>query len=120
MTTVLIVDDLHEMRLMVKLFLEQMMPHYHVVGLADGHNAAIELWETTRPDLVLMDNRMPDGTGIEASVEILRRDPTARIILFSAFINDQIASEAAAVGIKACVPKGELLLLSKVIEDVMA
>lgn len=54
-----------------------------VVGQASGGRMAVRLAKELRPDVILMDLRMPDLSGIEATREILNGNPSARIIVLT-------------------------------------
>lgn len=108
---VLIVDDLPEMRLMVRIFLREVAAGATVVGEAASRVEAVRLWKESRPDVTLMDNRMPDGSGMDASREILAIDAGAKILLFSAYINDDVERSSHEIGITRCIPKGDLGML---------
>ena len=66
-----------------------------VVGLAGNGREAIALAEQTRPDVILMDVRMPKRSGIEACVAIKEVAPTARIIMLT--VSDEEADLYDAV-----------------------
>jgi len=69
-----------------------------IVGIAKNGAEAIEKYTAlkSRPDVILMDNRMPGKNGIEATKEILRIDSGARIIFFSA--DQDVEEEARRIG----------------------
>jgi CheY-like chemotaxis protein len=73
------------------------------------------------PTVILLDNRMPVLSGLEAAREILARHPEQRIVLFTAYSGDEVQREAKAVGITAVVAKthaGRLpQILRRLIED---
>ena len=105
---VLVVDDEADMRLLVEAVIKRANEGLEVVGLAKTGAEAIAGWRETRPDMILLDQQMPDMTGLEAAEQILAEQPDQRIILFSAFLDAQIRSRATELGIKACVPKTDL------------
>lgn len=76
-----------------------------VVGEAANGNAAVELFESIRPDITLMDGMLPDIHGVEAARRILERHPDARIILIS--INDtaEDVHRAMEAGLWGYIPK---------------
>lgn len=76
-------------------------PDMKVVAEATGGWEAVELFRQHRPDVTLMDLRMPDGSGLEAIVQIRREFPRARIIVVTSYGGDvQVvrAFKAGAVG----------------------
>ncbi|MDB6017162.1 MAG: two component transcriptional regulator, LuxR family [Pedosphaera sp.] len=83
-----------------------------VAEAADG-SQAIELYEKHQPDLVLMDLRMTVKTGIEATIEIRRKHPKARVLVLSAFDGDADIRKAFEAGAQGYVLKsstGEKLI----------
>ncbi len=106
---VLVVDDEADMRLLVEAVIKRANEGLTVVGLATNGAEAIAGWRDTSPDMILLDQQMPDMTGLEAAEHILAEQPDQTIILFSAFLDAQIRSRATELGIKACVPKTDLL-----------
>lgn len=82
--TVLIADDHEVVREGLRLSLVR-SPRIRVVGEAPDGESAVGLTERRRPDVVIMDLRMPQMDGIEATEEILRRVPTTRVLIFTAY-----------------------------------
>lgn len=97
MTTVLIVDDQALVRVGLRKILEA-EPDTTVVGeAADGEGAVTEA-RRLRPDLVLMDIRMPVLDGIEATRRIVRAQPGARVLILTTFGLDRYVYEALHAG----------------------
>lgn len=69
-----------------------------IVGEVGGGKAAIEESRTLRPDIVLMDVRMPDLDGISATREVLSASPEARVIILTTFENDEYVFGALSAG----------------------
>jgi len=94
---------------------------YRVVASAFNGNEAVETYASTepRPDLVLMDHRMPIKSGLEAMREILEMDGSARIIFLTA--DATVAEEAMAAGATDVLLKPfRMDVLHKAVEDVTA
>jgi CheY-like chemotaxis protein len=119
--TVLVVDDDADMRLLAATVLRR--AGISVVGEAeDGPQALAELQRLDPPPVptvVLLDNQMPGPTGLEVAAQIRHRLPNQLIILFSAFLNEQIIADAAELDI-LCVAKGEALELGAIIKRLVA
>lgn len=94
---VIIVDDQRLMRDGLRLLLE-LEDGIEVIGEASDGREGVTLYQSAKPDVVLMDIRMPNMTGIEATREILRRDPHARIIILTTFDEDNLIVEGIQAG----------------------
>ena len=118
--TTLVVDDDADMRLLVRSVLRR--GGIDVVGeAADGTQALARFEELTSPvpTVVLLDNQMPDLTGIEVAGRIRRSSPDQLIVLFSAYLSEAIVAEAGELGIAACVSKTDALKLSEIIHGLV-
>ena len=72
-----------------------------VVGEASSGAAGVDLAAAERPDIVLMDLRMPDGDGVSATEQILARVPGTRVVVLTTYESDRDilrAIEAGACG----------------------
>lgn len=80
--TILVVDDERPILLLYEQELRE--EGYHVV-VADNARTAVERLEEIRPDLVVLDIRMPGMDGLEALAQILDRDDKPAVIINSAY-----------------------------------
>ena len=69
-----------------------------IVGTAGGGAAAVERYDELRPDVVLMDLSMPDVDGVAATRRIVEIDADARIIALTAFIEEDLVTDALESG----------------------
>ena len=78
-----------------------------LVGEADGGDAALAAIERLRPDVVLLDLRMPDIDGLEVLERLRELDPppACRVLLVSASLDEGIEVAARAAGAVGCVSK---------------
>jgi DNA-binding NarL/FixJ family response regulator len=110
--TVLIVDDQPLLRTGFRMILGT-DPDITVIGEASDGNIAIAETERLRPDVVLMDVRMPVIDGIEATRRILSARSASRILILTTFDLDEYAFSALAAGASGFllkdVPPGELI-----------
>jgi len=96
MATILVVDDAAFMRVVLKDILEE--GGHTVISEAGNGKDAVEKYKAYRPDLVTMDVKMPDISGVEAVREIRRVDPDARIIMCTALGHRQMILESMRSG----------------------
>jgi len=101
---ILLVDDHKIMRDGIKAILEH-TPEFVVAGEAENGADAIQVAKAHRPDIVLMDIGLPGLNGIEASSEILRHCPSARIIILSMYDDEHSVISAIRAGARAFVLK---------------
>jgi len=94
---VLCVDDHPIMRKGIAAIIEGQDGVVSVGEAADG-KSAIEQYRTLRPDVVVMDLRMPGLGGVEATTQIRREFPTARIIILTTYEGDEDIHRALAAG----------------------
>jgi CheY-like chemotaxis protein len=121
MTTMLIVDDELDMRMLVRLVIEMANNGLSIVGEAADGEEALRVWRDLAgppvPDVVILDNRMPELSGLEVARQILEERPSQLILLYSAFLDDTVRTRAAEIGISRCVSKDELDRLPTLIRE---
>ncbi len=121
MTTILIVDDELDMRVLVRLVIEMADNGLAIVGEAADGAEAVKVWHDLDgppvPDVVILDNRMPRLSGLEVAKQILAERPSQLIVLYSAYLNDEVRAQATEVGIVRCVSKHELEALPALIRE---
>ncbi|WP_323752290.1 UvrY/SirA/GacA family response regulator transcription factor [Marinobacter sp.] len=105
MIRVLVVDD-HEL---VRSGITRMLadnPDLDVIGQASSGEDAIDFVRNARPDIVLMDIRMPGIGGLEATRRIIRLDDSIRIIVVTACADDPYPARVMQSGAAAYITKG--------------
>ncbi len=80
MTKILVADDEDGIRNLMRMTLE--MDHYQVFTAADG-TSALEIYRKAKPDIVLLDVRMPDIDGIEILSRIKAESPDTEVIIIT-------------------------------------
>ncbi len=100
----LLVDDHEVLRLGLKtLFTET--ENIQVVGEAGTRAAAVSEADRLHPDVVLMDVRLPDGSGIDACREIRNASPETRVLFLTSFADDQAVMATIMAGAKGFLLK---------------
>src|SRR5581483_853470 len=98
--SIVLVDDQSLLREGLRTLLE-LHPDLHIVGEAGDGIAAEALVERLRPDVVLMDLRMPRRDGVEATRRIVGRWPSVQVLVLTTFDEDELvfrSIEAGAAG----------------------
>ena len=119
--TVLVVDDAPDMRVLARAVLEAAGLQV-VAEAADGPEALVrfrDLDPPPVPTVILLDNMMPGLTGLEVAERILADNPGQLIVLFSAYLSDEVKVEADRLGVTACVSKVDVSKLGDIIRKVV-
>ena len=95
--TVLAVDD-HRVVLDGLSLLIGRQPDMEVVATATSGEQAVALYHEHRPDIVLMDLRLPTMSGLEAIEQICTEDPEARIVVLTMYSGDEDITQALEAG----------------------
>ena len=101
----LLVDDHQLVRVGLRTVLHN---HHHgitIVGEAGSKADAVRVAEQLKPDVVLMDVRLPDGSGIDACRDVLASHPETRVIFLTSFADDELALAAVLAGAQGYVLK---------------
>jgi len=102
---ILAVDDHAQFREGIATLLAA-QPDMNLVAQASNGQQAIDLFRTHRPNITLMDLRLPDMSGIDTALAIRTEFPEARIIILTTFDSDTERPRARAAGVGAFVLKG--------------
>jgi two-component system response regulator DevR len=93
----LIVDDSEMVRTGLRTLLAT-EPALEIVGEAASVAAGVEASARLAPDIVLLDIRLPDGTGIEACRQLRKRSPDTRVLIVTSVIDESIVEDAIRAG----------------------
>ncbi|GAB4387721.1 MAG: response regulator transcription factor [Thermodesulfovibrionales bacterium] len=134
-TSILIADDHALVREGISALLA-LHDDVEIVGEASDGKEAIELAGKLRPDIILMDIAMPGLGGLEATVEIKKKNPGVKILVLSQYSDKEYVSRFLKAGVSGyilkkavgselisairAVSKGELYLYSSVASEVVA
>jgi DNA-binding NarL/FixJ family response regulator len=94
---VVVVDDQALVRSGFRMILDA-QPDIDVVGEAENGREAVELAAVSSADVILMDIRMPELDGIEATARILAAQPETRILILTTFDLDEYVTRALRAG----------------------
>ena len=101
---VLLADDQPLIRTGFRMILKE-TGDVDIVGEAQDGASAVRLARELNPDVILMDVRMPGVDGIEATRQIVARDPAARVLILTTFDLDEYAFAALRAGASGFVLK---------------
>ena len=101
---IIIVDDHEIVRIGMRSLLEQ-YPQYEVVAEAGNAKEAVEQVLTFKPDIVLMDIRLPGKSGIDACEEIKQILPDTKVIMLTSYAEDEMLFSAIKAGASGYVLK---------------
>jgi RNA polymerase sigma factor (sigma-70 family) len=102
--SILVVDDHQVVRLGLQTLLK-LKPDFEVVGQAATAEEAIVAVEHLRPQVVLMDLRLPGRSGVEACQEIKERWPNTHVIMLTSYADDELVLEAITAGAEGYILK---------------
>ncbi len=112
MLKILLVDDHEIVRLGLKSLLGQ-YSQFEVVAEASNADDAIRQAQEYKPDVVVMDIRLPGKSGIDATREITAKRPATKVIMLTTFADDELLFDAISAGASGYVLKqidsGELI-----------
>lgn len=114
---VLVIDDDKLVSSSLKTILEA-DEEIEIVGIGNSGKKAVDLYMELKPDILLMDIRMDDMTGIEAAEIILKRDPNAKILFLTTFSDDEYIVRAFRIGVKGYILKQNFESISSSIKTV--
>ena len=101
---IIIIDDDKLAALSLKTILET-EPEIEVLATGNDGLEAISLYDTYKPDVLLMDIRMEKCSGLEAGEIILKSHPDAKILLLTTFSDDEYIIRALKIGAKGYILK---------------
>jgi len=100
----LLVDDHEVVRVGLRTVLHQNQG-IEIVGEAGSRAQAVRAARRLHPDVILMDVRLPDGSGVEACREILADSPATRVIFLTSYTDDDSVLAAVLAGASGYVLK---------------
>lgn len=109
---IILVDDHEVVRIGLRTLLTR-HPQFEIIDEAASATEAVEKSLRLKPDVVVMDIRLPGASGIQACREIVAQQPATKVIMLTSFAEDDMLFEAIAAGASGYVLKqigsGELV-----------
>lgn len=102
MAKILVVDDAEFLRVRIS---KMLTGDGHQIVEAENGQRAVEVYQTEKPDLVLMDITMPEMDGLSALKEIRKNDPKAKVIMLTALGQESVVLEAIKSGARDFIVK---------------
>jgi DNA-binding NarL/FixJ family response regulator len=104
--SVYVCDNYGALRDLIRFALED-NPGIQVVGEAEDAITCVRELPEVRPDVLILDLRMPGMTGLEAVPQIRAASPTTRIVVYSQYIDEETEAELREAGVEAWLHKDE-------------
>jgi two-component system, NarL family, response regulator DevR len=101
---IVLVDDHELVRIGLKSLLER-HPQFDVVGEAGSAREALEQVESLKPDVVVMDIRLPGTSGIDACEQIVNQYPETKVLMLTSYAEDEMLFSAIRAGASGYVLK---------------
>ncbi len=99
-----IVDDDELVTMSLEMILSA-REEFQVVGKGNSGEEAVDLYHIWKPDLLLLDIRMKDTTGVDVAERILKEDPEAKILFLTTFSDEEYIIRALELGVKGYLLK---------------
>lgn len=97
MLKILLVDDHEVVRLGIKALLSN-YPEYEVIAEASNADEAVSTTVEYKPDVIIMDIRLPGKSGIDATKEIMELEPDTKVIMLTSYAEDDLLFDAINAG----------------------
>ena len=116
---IIIVDDDHFICTSLKTIL-QADPEIEVAAVGSSGEEAITLYDSVRPDILLMDIQMQGLSGLDAGEKILHKHPDAKILLLTTFSDNEYIIKALRMGAKGYLIKQNAEAIVPALKAVMS
>ncbi|KTE93532.1 response regulator [Desulfitobacterium hafniense] len=117
MANILVVDDQMGVR---RLLFETFKEEGHLVKMAENGNEALRVLEGYKPDLIIMDMKMPEMNGIDTLKEIRTFNQDVQVIMMTAYGDAQTMERAQEQGVMHYISKPfDLFELRDVVRDLL-
>jgi DNA-binding NarL/FixJ family response regulator len=116
----MLVDDDPSARFIMRTILGDFPDEFEIVAETGRAPEAAGLLSESRPEVVLLDARMPLLSGYELAGRLREVDGAVRLVLLTSFVDDEVRSRARQAGIDACMDKGEFDEIPRVVREVVS
>ena len=89
-----------------------------ILGIGKNGAEAVNLYQTLKPDIALLDIQMPEKNGLEAAKEILKLDQDAKVLFLTTFSDNDYIIEALSLGAKGYILKQEFAAIATALHAV--
>lgn len=96
------------MRALVRATIEIANEGLSVAGEAADGETAVSMVREARPEVVVLDHRMPGASGLDTARQILAEDPDQAIVLFSSYLDREVKHTAERLGVRVCLAKDDI------------
>ena len=107
MVRILVADDNPAIRKCLRGLLEH-HNDWRVCDEAVNGREAVEHFQKTKPDLIVIDLQMPEMNGLDAARQIVHESPGTPILMVTIHLSKQLSEEARKVGIRGTCAKGNI------------
>jgi len=94
----------HHHRLLADACRSMLEPEFVIVGIATNRSDLLDAASVLKPDIVIVDFSLPPLNGLEASAQIKRKLPAAKLVFLTTDLRADVTAEAFRGGASACVP----------------
>jgi CheY-like chemotaxis protein len=115
--TTLIVDDDSDVRALVRMVVEVADNGLTVSGEAADGPEALASWRDQRPVAVILDYSMPGMSGLDVARQMLDEVPDQKIVLFTAYLDDDMMAAARDIGVVRCMRKTDVMDLPATLRE---
>ncbi|MGI6777121.1 MAG: response regulator [Acetivibrionales bacterium] len=105
MYRLMIADDEYLSRFVFKSLIAKTFKNIEIAGEAENGRQAVEINRKLRPDIIIMDIKMPGINGIDASRQILNEFPEVSVLILTAYDNFDYVKSALEIGVKGYILK---------------
>jgi DNA-binding NarL/FixJ family response regulator len=106
-TKILIVDDHEIVREGIRTLITRARPNWEIIGEASRGTQAIEMCETLKPDVVVLDITMPGMSGLEAASKMAASRLKCRVLMFTMHESEMLSGEVRQAGAHGFVLKSQ-------------